>query len=243
MERVATPLSLPTLPSQVLVAHTMELDNAAELQLPHRTTRGDEARHLGPWLVSYTLWANVLQYVDADGITVAELCRRARTTRLLLGGLRRWGYVTVTPPAGAVLMNPPQETACVRTTTSGGRAREIWRPLPAALEETWRARFGDGAVDQLQGTLRAAYGLLPFDPPAYLPVVYPTQNGKAEAPPPRAPGGAATDASGADLSRLLSGVLLARSTSRRRRGSPCPSAPTRCVCSIRQECASATCPA
>jgi hypothetical protein len=91
MKPVATPLPLPTLLSQVLVAHTIELDNEAEHQLPHRTTRGHdpEARHDGPWLVSYSLWANVLQYVDAGGITVAELCGRARTTRLLLGGLRR----------------------------------------------------------------------------------------------------------------------------------------------------------
>jgi hypothetical protein len=135
---------------------------ATPLPLPHRTIRGDdpEARHDGPWLVSYALWADALQYVDAGGITVAALCGRARTTGLLLGGLRRWGYVTVTPPAGAVLMNPPQETACVGTTKSGRQAREFWRPLPAALEETWRARFGNGAVDQLQGTLRAAFELL-----------------------------------------------------------------------------------
>lgn len=88
MEPVARPLPLSTLLSQVLVAHTIELDNEAELQLPHRTTRGEdpEARHDGPWLVSYAQWANVLQSVDAGGFTVAELCGRARPMVLHRGG-------------------------------------------------------------------------------------------------------------------------------------------------------------
>lgn len=209
MEAVPSVLPLPTLLSQVLVAHTIELDNEAEHQLPHRTTRRRdlEGRREDLWLVSYTLSANVLRHVDGFAITVADLCQRARTTRLLLGGLRRWGYVTVTAPAGQTLKNPPQETAVVRITQSGRRAQKIWRPLPAAIEQRWRARFGHAALDELERTLRAVFGHLPVRPPAYLPVVYPTQNGKAETPPPRTSHTA--DARGADLSELLSGVLLA----------------------------------
>lgn len=88
-----TLLPLPTLLSHALVAHTIELDNEAEHLLPHRTSRADdpEARQDAPWLVSYVLWSNVLQFVDGVGVTVAELRERARTDRLLLGGLRRWG--------------------------------------------------------------------------------------------------------------------------------------------------------
>ena len=65
---------LPTLLSQALVAHTVELDNEAEHRLPHRTTRHDDpdAEPSGPWLVSFALWANVLQYLDEDGTTVAD---------------------------------------------------------------------------------------------------------------------------------------------------------------------------
>jgi len=209
MEAVPTVLPLPTLLSQVLVAHTMELDNEAEHRLPHRTTRrrDPEGHREDLWLVSSTLWANVLRYVDDVGITVGDLRHRAGTTRLLLDGLRRWGYLRVTAPVGETLKHPPQETAVVRITQSGRRAQEIFRPLPAALEERWRVRFGHAAVDELERTLRAVFERLPVRPPAYLPVVYPTQNGKAEAPTPRAPGTA--DAAGADLSELLSGVLLA----------------------------------
>ena len=87
---------LPTLLSQALVAHTVELDNEAEHRLPHRTTQHDDpdVEPSGPWLVSFVLWANVLQYVDEDGTTVADLRARAGTDQLLLSGLRRWGYVS-----------------------------------------------------------------------------------------------------------------------------------------------------
>ena len=64
MGAVAASFPLPTLLSQALVAHTIELDNEAEHRLPHRTTRheGPDAGRGGPWLVSFALWANVLQY-------------------------------------------------------------------------------------------------------------------------------------------------------------------------------------
>ena len=208
-----TPLPLPTLRSQALVAHTIELDNEAEHLLPHRTSRADdpEARQDAPLLVSYALWSNVLQFVDGAGVTVAELRERARTNRLLLQGLRRWGYVTLMPPAGATLKNPPQDGVVVRTTKAGRQARDVWRTLPTAMEERWRSRFGDGAVDHLERSLRAVFESLPIDPPAYLPVVLPTQNGKSEPALPRtATTGAATArTSAADMSQLLSGVLVA----------------------------------
>jgi len=197
--------------SHTLVAYTIELDNEAEHRLPHRTTREDDpaARGNGPWLVSYVMWCNALQYVDEGGITVADLHERARTTRLLLGGLRRWGYVKVTPPGGAALADPPQAEAMVRTTEGGRRAQEVWRAVPKEMEARWRARFGDTPVDRLERSLAAIFEVLPIDPPDYLPVVFPTQNGKAEVPPPRRADATAARSSGADLSQLLSGVLLA----------------------------------
>ncbi len=212
MEPVTTPLPLPTLLSQVLVAHTVELDNEAEHRLPHRTTRGKdpEARRGMPWLVSFALWANVLQYLDEDTVTVAELRARARTTRLLLGGLRRWGYVTLTPAAGETLQNPPQDSAVVRARRGGRMAQDIFRALPPLIDDRWRRRFGAGAIGRLEQALRSIFDELTIDPPAYLPVVYPTQNGKAEPALPRATrSGPGASIDGAALSPLLAGVLLA----------------------------------
>jgi DNA-binding MarR family transcriptional regulator len=203
-------LPLPTLLSQALVAHTIELDNEAEHRLPHRTTRDDEpdAGPGGPWLVSFALWANVLQYVGGEGITVADLRARARTDQLLLGGLRRWGYVSITAPDGRPLRNPPQDEATVRATKAARGAQAVWPHLPSVIDGRWRERLGRPAVERLERALRAVFDELPVDPPAYLPVIHPAQGGRLGAALPRrdAVNPLLPDAA---LSPLLSGVLLA----------------------------------
>ena len=123
MPSAPTGLALPTLLSQVLVAATIEFDNLAELRLPHHTTDdGRPAPAETPWLVSYVCWANVLEYVGPDGLTVAALGQQARTDRLLLEGLRRWGYLRLSPPEGKVLTKPYRATTLVRTHNWIGRA-------------------------------------------------------------------------------------------------------------------------
>ncbi|HEX4434561.1 MAG TPA: hypothetical protein VH012_07020 [Acidimicrobiales bacterium] len=207
---MATPNPLTTLLSQALVAHTIELDNEAEHRLPHRITRQDDpdAVSTGPWLISFALWANVLQHIDVEGSTVAHLHTRARTGELLLNGLRRWGYVTITAPAGEPLRNPPQDEATVRLRKAAREARAVWAELPADIDDRWKARLGRPAVDRLQRALRAVFDQLPIDPPDYLPVIHPTQGGKIEALRPRdAVLTATTEAT--TLSPLLCGVLLA----------------------------------
>jgi DNA-binding MarR family transcriptional regulator len=213
MGKVPASFPLPTLLSQALVAHTIELDNEAEHRLAHRTTRheGAGAGRSGPWLVSFALWANVLQYLDGDDVTVAALRARARTNRLLLNGLQRWGYVTLTPPEGQPLRKPPQDDATVRARRAGLRAREVWSPLPAIIDDRWQERLGAPAFDPLDRALRAVFDALRIDPPAYLPVVHPTQGGKVDVPPPRdvTAGAHASVPGRGSLSPLLSGVLLA----------------------------------
>ncbi len=207
-------LPLSTLLAQVLVAYTIEFDNQAELKLPHRTTdrteqaaeEKDNAGAHAPWLVSYVCWANVLQYVGPDGLTVAALRQRARTHELLLEGLRRWGYLRLVPPEGKTLTKPFAAAAVVRATRHGLRAREIWSTLPAVMDERWRARFGDAAVEHLHAALADVFTRLPIDPPAYLPIVHSAGNSRAEAhaagPPSHQPG-PGTD----DIVTLLAGVL------------------------------------
>jgi DNA-binding MarR family transcriptional regulator len=213
MGKVPASFPLPTLLSQALVAHTIELDNEAEHRLAHRTTRheGAGAGRSGPWLVSFALWANVLQYLDGDDVTVAALRARARTNRLLLNGLQRWGYVTLTPPEGQPLRKPPQDDATVRARRAGLRAREVWSPLPAIIDDRWQERLGAPAFDPLDRALRAVFDALSIDPPAYLPVIHPTQGGKVDEPHPRDVTAGARPALPArgSVSPLLSGVLFA----------------------------------
>src|ERR1700685_1115089 len=116
MGAVPASFPLPTLLPQALVAHTIELDNEAEHRLPHRTTRQQvpDAGRGGPWLVSFALWANVLQHICADDVTVAALRARGRTKHPLLDGLVGWGYIPLTPPRGQPLRKPPQDDATAR---------------------------------------------------------------------------------------------------------------------------------
>jgi DNA-binding MarR family transcriptional regulator len=210
-----TPFPLSRLVGQALAAYTIELDNEAEHRLPHQTTRGrrepDAPRRTGPWLVSFSLSANVLQYLEAGPLPVAELRRRARTSKLLLTGLRRWGYVAIVAPGGEPLRTPPQDAATVRLRNAGTTAQAVWRSLPPVIEERWRTRLGPQAVDRLERATRSVFEQLPFDPPAYLPVVHPTQGGRAEVPVSSDEAGDVpkSAAGSLPLSALFSGVLLA----------------------------------
>ena len=191
MEPVPPSLPLPTLLSQVLVAHTIELDNEAEHRLPHRTTRDDDrATRRG---------AAVAGLVRPVGQRAAvRRCRPGHRGRRSASGRARPGSSSVAFVVGAT--SPSRRRPARRCGTrprtapwsaprAGGRkAHDVWRSLPAVIDDRWRTRFGARAVEHLERALGALFDELSIDPPAYLPVVYPTQNGKAEPAPPGRPG-------------------------------------------------------
>src|SRR6188508_91306 len=88
-------LPLSTLLSQVVVAFTIELDNEFERRF---LEAGGGAR-----VTSLTMWSNLLRFVG-DGITVRELVAAVglpeSSVRSRLGGVERWGYVSVGPSTG-----------------------------------------------------------------------------------------------------------------------------------------------
>jgi DNA-binding MarR family transcriptional regulator len=204
---VAESLPLSTLLSQALVAFTIEFDNEAEHRTQHWTTVGGraDAPRGAVWLVSQVMWVNVMRFVPDDGVGVDELHRLARTSKDSLTGLQRWRYVVVSRDAAG-----RAGQAVVRPTTAGRRAQEAWRPLAGVIEQRWQARLGSEELDRLRTALGNVVDQLEVDLPDYLPIVYPTQNGRAEIPDPGwtgpdpSPGGADLD-----LSALLSRVLLA----------------------------------
>jgi DNA-binding MarR family transcriptional regulator len=201
---VAQSLPLSTLLSQALVAFTIEFDNEAEHRTQHWTTVGGRsgAPRGAVWLVSQVMWVNVMRFVPDDGVSVDELHRLARTSKDSLAGLQRWRYVVVSQDAAG--------RAIVRPTTGGRRAQEAWRPLAGVIEQRWRARFGSEELDRLRAALGRVVDQLEVDLPDYLPIVYPTQNGKAETPDPAWAGSAPSpDGADLDVSALLSRVLLA----------------------------------
>jgi DNA-binding MarR family transcriptional regulator len=140
--------------SQALVAFTIEFDNEFEQRMLHRTTRGDPppGSSVAPWLVSLVMWENCMRHLDEDGLTVAELARRARTSTNL-DGMRRWGYITIDGRGRGRGALHVRQDALLRPTRAGRLAQETWRPLGALLEERWRERFGAGRVERLRVSL------------------------------------------------------------------------------------------
>jgi DNA-binding MarR family transcriptional regulator len=204
-------LDLSALLSQALVAFTVEFDNEFEHRMAHRTTVGGRAGtgSRGPWLASQVMWENVMRHVGDEGVSVADLHARARTTHDSLAGLQRWGYVVVEPgQAGRGRADGAHRDDLVRPTRHGRMAQDAWRPLATEIEERWRARFGELRIEALREALQAVVDQFDVDLPLYLPIVYPTKNGRAEVPVsgPAIPHDSI--ASRLDLSALLAQTLL-----------------------------------
>ena len=204
-------LPLSALLSAALVAFTIDADNEAERRLPHTTTnegRSDGAQRGAPWLTSLVMWANCLRHVPADGITVAELRRRARTGTNL-DGMRRWGYVRYAPSSGDRGKRPGPD-ATVTLTAAGRQAQEVWQAVAEQTEARWRARFGPDAIDRLRAALADVVARLDPALPDCLPVLGYTLRSTVEPEPTAAPGDSiAPDAADLPLWALLSRALLA----------------------------------
>jgi hypothetical protein len=196
--------------SKALVGFTIEFDNEFEHQMPNRTAskKPTVVPRGSPWLTSQVMWSNVMQYVPDAGITVADLRNVARSNRLLLGGLERWRYVTIDPTSSTSGSQKPLRPDAVVAPTDGGRkAQKIWGPLGRNIEQRWRERFGASNVEKLRDSLTALIAESGSNLPEYLPIVFPTQTGKAEVPP--SGDFREFDPATRDISALLSKVLHA----------------------------------
>jgi DNA-binding MarR family transcriptional regulator len=169
---VAAGVPLSTLLSQALVAFTIEFDNEFEHRMPHRTTRsgGAGTRH-SSWLASMVMWSNLMQFVRDEGVTVGELQSLARTAKLPLVGMQRWGYIKVAPDPADSRPKPPRRASVVRPTTAGRKAQEVWRPLGDVIEKRWESRFGKDQIGKLRESLGALAGQIHAPLPEYLPVL------------------------------------------------------------------------
>ncbi len=204
-------LPLPTLLSHALVAFTIEFDNESERQITHWTTRhgSKSGRRQGVWLVSLAMWANCMQFLDDEGITVRELERRART-KTNLNGMQRWGNIMVAPDPADPRPKPPRSAWLVRVTPAGRQAQDVWRPLFGVIENRWRERFGEPEIDALRESLWAVASQFDVELPDCLPILgYGLFSRGPEHEQPaehRRKSGAGSDL---PLSALLSRVLLA----------------------------------
>jgi DNA-binding MarR family transcriptional regulator len=201
---VAGPLPLSALLSQALVAFTIELDNAWESAMPHHTTLYGGSRRT-PYATSLRQWSNFMRVLGPEGLTVAELERRTRA-KPQLDGMRRWGYVTIAPDPDDPRPRPPARAHLVVPTPAGRQAQTIWRPLPDAIEERWRERFGREQTGELRATLQTLTDQLGLDLPQFVTDFY---GGFVTRPPTRPPDRPA-DPADDDRARLPLSALLSQ---------------------------------
>jgi DNA-binding MarR family transcriptional regulator len=195
--------------SRLLIAWTIEFDNAFEERLLATWAR--------PFLVSASMWANVMQYVSASGTDIGELARRGGITQKsllsILGGLERWGYVHIDhhPMQGhpgrrkgfgtAQGLKP---TTVVYPSAVGALSQGIWQPLAAEIDQRWQRR-DEAGIDSLSGALANVTALHGRDLPAFLPVL----NSPGLFSEPVLEDASTDSADPVGLSSLLSRVLLA----------------------------------
>jgi hypothetical protein len=145
--------------SAAFVAFVIEVDDAVEARRPAGK---------GPWLTSVAMWRNCMEWVPAEGITVADLTATARTPADL-HGMRRWGYVEVEGWARSA-SGPPPLKAIVRPTGRGARVAAAWDGVPTEIDERWGERFGSSVAELRAGLVDLAEKLDPGLPDT-MPIV------------------------------------------------------------------------
>jgi hypothetical protein len=167
------PLNLSALLSFALVAFTIELDNEYEHQTIHCTTvrRSVDGKQRGPWLTSFAMYANCLQFLGEAPLSVRELEGLARAATNL-DGMRRWGYIRLSPPHEEPNSKRPDQSWLVAPTPSGRIAQEAWRPLPHIIEQRWRERFGSPLLSSFRDVLLKMNQGLDVAYPDFLPIVH-----------------------------------------------------------------------
>lgn len=169
MKTQALSRNLASLISQVLVAYTVEFDNAFELQMG---ARGFPSARL-----SLILWARLIRFISENGIAVDELRAQipgaSEAIKHQLGCLERWRFIVLqNKPDGerasiASLRDEPDREKrdgwgsgrgirgdwTVRLTRKGLAAKEAWPPLFDEIDRRWEARFGKKHISRLRQLL------------------------------------------------------------------------------------------
>jgi hypothetical protein len=152
---------LSALLSQVLVAFTVEFDNEFERRM-------SEAGYPGARL-SRVVWVDLMRFLADGPITVRELAPGPRT-KLQLGCLERWGFVTLDERGrdGWGSGRGIRSDWHARLTSKGLEAVRTWQPLTDFIERRWEERFGKEEIGDLRVELRNFGGGLDLTLPALL---------------------------------------------------------------------------
>jgi hypothetical protein len=158
---VSKQVPLTTLLSWAWISFSIEADNAFEASGAARV-----GRH---FRISLPMWTNGLRFIDGNGVKVDDLRSLARAS-CNLGGLERWGWISVGDGAGERrdgygTQRGIRGATIVRPTRAGLYARRLWPRVLIEVEDRWRMRFGGEAVDALRDALLAVAAPMPWSPP------------------------------------------------------------------------------
>jgi hypothetical protein len=124
-----------------------------------------------------------------------------------LDGMRRWGYITI-DGVGRVARGERRPIgkpgSGLALTRRGRAAAEVWRSLPGEIEQRWRERFTDDAIDRLRGALRT----IDVPLPEFMPICSAIDRGLGESEPNDDLDGATDDNPELSLVSLVARVLL-----------------------------------
>lgn len=155
---------LTTLLSWAWIAQVMEIDNAVEAAASEHVGRA--------FKISLPMWANGLRLIGEGGVTVAQLRSRAGAA-CNLGGLERWGWISVGDGpgrrAGYGTRSGSRGDTVIALTRAGRYARRLFREKVGMVEQRWRDRFGAQLVDTPRDLLARGSETLPWSPPEVHP--------------------------------------------------------------------------
>jgi hypothetical protein len=145
-------------------AQTIEIDNHVEAVGASKFGR--------LFRISLATWANGLRLIDEAGTPLRDV-RRLAGADCNVGGLERWGWITVDAHEDAVSGRRSgygsgrglRADTVLRPTRAGIAARKIWRAAIHTAESRWRERFGSEFVDGLRCELEALSIGMPWAPP------------------------------------------------------------------------------
>ena len=154
--------------AKIWVAHTIEIDNLVESESPPSAE--------GRFRFSLAFWANGLRLVDEAGTTLGEMRRQARG-ECNIGGLERWGWITVGDPphrqgarrVGFGTSRGLRADTVLRPTRAGMDARRIWPAAVAEVENRWQHRFGADVIESIRRELAGVGTAMPWAPPQVSP--------------------------------------------------------------------------
>ena len=129
----------------------------------------DRARGDGGTVPQLPAWANVLRVIDAEGTDQQDIVRRAvvaqRIARIAVARLERRGRVVVEARA---IPGKRGKARIVLLTDEGAAARTRAEGLVATVQDDWRQRFGDDAIDRLRDALASVVDRLPIELPHHV---------------------------------------------------------------------------